>query len=182
MPVLMIGSVYAQSSSTLPASPDPTKATAVVMRDKATFTIPVGQRVVWHWNLASTGGSVLEYRWEVQQTGVGVFGSPLFKAPDTRFGFSLFKASGAPREGSLQALIEAGQGTVWEMRPDGNGAISIGDVRVTSVQENSAVEIVVEPPHLKPFLTSRPKTVDVIVLMPGTTEQRYSIPVKYEDR
>jgi hypothetical protein len=150
---------------------DPTKATAVVTRDEAIFTIPIGQRPVWRWNLATTPTNAREYQWEVAQTGVGAFGFSLFKAPGAK-----------PGAGSLSALITVGQSTIWEGTPDGKGGRMVGTVIVKPVQKDAAVELVVEAPQvLKQFLTARPNLVEIVTRMPDLPDQHYSIPVKYED-
>jgi hypothetical protein len=160
-----------RSSEETSTPADPSTATAVVTPEKATFTIPVGRRSTWRWNLATTPQNNREYQFEVSQTGFRSFGFSLFKLP-----------ANPPGEGNLSELIAAGQSSIWEPNPDGGGHMA-GAIRITPVRQDSALELViVEEPILKDFLATRPPVVEVVTRTPDSEQQRYSVAVKYEDR
>jgi voltage-gated potassium channel Kch len=159
----------------------PPGATAEVTSDKATFTIPVEKRSVWHWHVKSTPFDAFEYSWEVSPKGISEISS---------FGLSVWKnGNQSPEQGNLSQLIRAGQGSIWAPTPAGGGRL-IGNVTVTATRQDSAVEItLVEQPVVKEFLQKRPPLVEIVtrtldMSKPhySVAEQRYSVAVSYPDR
>lgn len=164
--------VSSSEGSTAQATPpDPAKASAVVTRTEATFTIPVGTRPSWRWNLVSTPQGHREYQWEVGDVA------------ERAYGFSLFRAPGvAPGEGSLAQLLAAGQASAWEGTPDGGGKF-VGTVRVRAASASSAVEIVVvESSAIDRLWQTRPQTVLVVSRTPDMGDHKYSVPVTFRER
>jgi hypothetical protein len=160
-----------EGSTAQATSPDPSRATAVVTAAEATFTIPIGTRPVWQWNLRSTPQGHREYQWEVGDVA------------ERAYGFSLFRAPGAaPGQGNLAQLLAAGQNSVWEGTRDGGGR-HVGTVRVRPTSGSSAVEIVVvEKEAIDKLWAMRPQTVQVVTRTPDLGDHKYSIPVIFTGR
>ena len=164
----------------------PAGASAEVTPDKATFTIPVEQRPVWEWHVASTPFDAFEYDWSIYPKGVKSWGEQGTKS----FGFSVWKnGDQPPMQGDLFQMVKAGQGTIWEANSDGGGH-RIGTIVVRAIRQGTAVEMVVsEQQILKELLAERPQAVEVVAGALDTDKDvysiartSYSIPVIYRDR
>ena len=147
-------------------------ARAIITRDEATVTIPVGRRSTWRWSLTETPENQREYQWEVVAPDMGAFGFSLFKAPGQ-----------TPKEGTLSDLLRVGQANMWEAQPD-NGGRLLPNVAVTArpTESDSAVAIQLNSAaFVRQLRATRPASVEVVTRAPFAVDQRYTVLVEYRD-
>jgi hypothetical protein len=132
------------------------QARVVVTPTAVHASIPVGSGP-FRWDLASTGDERLEYEWQIAVAS---------GAHHYTFGFNLFKhAHARPRTGPLDALLRAGQATVWQVTDSGGTALPGWDISI--VARPPAIEIVVRGAKaVKTLFGTLPPTVSVHALTP----------------
>jgi hypothetical protein len=138
----------------------------IVTPSAVLVTVPVDSST-FHWNLATTPLEVLEYEWQV---------TVLNGERRYAFGFSLFKGGQArPQTGDLDALLRAGQATVWQLTDSGGTALPHWDISVAA--QPHVLQIVVRGAEaVKTLFGAEPPTVSLRSLTPaGRTEQPVSV-------
>jgi hypothetical protein len=154
------------------ASPElPAQPTFHVSPTIARFVLPVGRQEVWRWYLATTADNRREYRWEVALDTGQTYG----------FGFSLWKVSGAALgTGSLAALVDAGQKSVWE-RDSTGGFHVVSDAAIEVAAADSVIVIAVANPRTLDLLFgTHPPLGTMILQAPGQQEHRTAIHFAYD--
>ena len=148
-------------------------ATIEVSSRTAEFSFPVPRQKMWRWARAETTDNALEYRWEiVVRSGVGEY----------QFGFSLFKYPGSKEEtGSLGALLNAGQASLWKLQPDGSGSL-IKEAKVNATAGDSCVIIrVSDPASIHLLFGNRPSEAKAQSRMPDSENTSCAVSVSYRD-
>jgi hypothetical protein len=147
--------------------------TSVVSSTTAEFTIPLPRPVpaAWKWNQATTSNNSLEYTWVVSVKNSGT---------TYEFGFFLYKYPGSSeKSGSLQALLGAGQKSVFEQDAEGRGTI-LSDARVdVSVVGGALVIRITEAALVMRIFRDRPASVIVRTRTPEATFE--TVPVTYRE-
>jgi hypothetical protein len=156
----------------------PAAASAVVGPNGARFVIPVGRAAPWRWHAAGTPANAAEYRWEVELAGAD-------SVQGYNVGFSLFNPPqpATPEEGTLAALLAAGQATVWERTPGpGARAATWGRVEVDAVGDSAVAIVVRDSTTVARLFASRPATAAVVTQTPAqAVERRVPLPIAYVD-
>ena len=145
---------------------------AVVRPTEAVFVIPVDARPEWRWHLAETPADLREYRWEFQIISAGRL---------YQFGYSLFRRADRPTgRGPLSALLAAGQRSLWYERPDSLWAvIPTRAIQAEARGEDRLIIRVQSAAAVAELFRDRPSHIRLLVLVPGTAEQRYTVPLTY---
>lgn len=160
------------SPATRPDVPVLILDSAIVRRTEAVFVVPVDPRPEWRWHLTQTPADLREYRWEFQITSAG----RLFQ-----FGYSLFRRADRPtRSGSLAALIAAGQRSLWYEQPDSMWVVvSTRAIQAEARGEDRVVIRVQGEAAVTDVFQDRPAQIRLLVLVPGSAEQTYTVPLTY---
>jgi hypothetical protein len=138
----------------------------IVTPSAVLVTVPVDSST-FHWNIATTPLEALEYEWQV---------AVINRDRRYAFGFSLFRGAQArPRSGDLDALLRAGQATVWRLTDSGGTALPDWDISVAA--EPNVLQIVVRGAEaVKTLFGGQPRTVSLRSLTPaGRSEQPVSV-------
>ena len=150
--------------------------TLLVTPGEAAVVIRLAHTDVWRWYAPDTRDNAREYAWGVLvPASAGAF----------EFGFSLYKYPGrAEKSGILDALLDAGQATVWRVSPDGRAdVVPWGQVSVAADSGGSRLVISVrDSTTLSRVFAARPARAVLLVKTPGAKEQRTSLPIVYGDR
>jgi hypothetical protein len=167
------GSVLAQARrvpSPAPAASPDESPRAVVDSAGARFAFPIPRRSVWTWAQPATPVDQAEYDWTVQVHNGG---------RDLTFGFLYFKAPGAaPRQGSLDDLLQAGQKSV-ALVSSGHASL-LGDAVVEAVARHDTLWIRVRHPWtLRLLFSDRPRTAVLTTIRPGQRPDSVTVPVVY---
>jgi hypothetical protein len=154
------------------SSAEPNPAVEVTSRT-AEFSFPVAREGTWRWYRAETSENALEYRWEISVSSGG---------GDYRFGFSLFKFPGRKEEsGGLEALLKAGQASLWKLRPDGGGSL-IKEAKVSATAGNGCLIIrVSDPATVRLLFGDRPSEAKALTTMPGSEHRSYAVSIRYHE-
>lgn len=155
-----------------PVAPDE-RPVFSVSSTEARFVLPVGREEVWRWHLPETRDNGREYRWEVVLDSGETYG----------FGFYLFKFPGArPGEGTLAALLAAGQRSVWQRTPDGGGRVVQESRVAVSAADSTIVVTITDPWTLNLLFGSRPAGGTIILQAPGRPVTRMPVRFAYTAR
>lgn len=149
------------------------KITGVVTPGRAEFRIPLEQSALapLTWNRTGTPDSQCEFMWQVAVPSPG--GS-------YTFGFYLYKAPGArPAHGNLQALLKAGQASVFKQDSSGAGTLVQNAGVNVSVEGGSIVIRLADPGLIRTIFGSRPHAVTVNTRALGADFQ--TVQVDYRD-
>ena len=145
---------------------------AIVRPTDAVFVIPVDARPEWRWHLPETRADLREYRWEFQILSAGrlyLFGYSLFRRADRQTG-----------RGPLAALLRAGQRTLWYERPDSMWAvIPTRAIEAEARGEDRVIIRVQSAAAVAELFQDRPSHIRLLVLVPGTAERTYTVPLTY---
>ena len=131
------------------------KTAGIVAPNLVEFRIPLEQAAgaTWNWNRAETPDNDGEYTWQV---AVQVSGGRY------SFGFYLYKMPGSkPAHGNLNALLKAGQMSVFKEDSAGRGT-SIENAHVGVSTENNMIVIRITDGRLiQTIFGSHPETVTI---------------------
>ena len=148
-------------------------STIEVSSRTAEFSFPVARQQAWRWARAETADNALEYRWEIGiRSGGGEY----------QFGFSLFKYPGSKEEtGSLGALLNAGQASLWKLQADGSGSL-IKEAKVYATAGDGCVTIrVSDPASIHLLFGDRPSEAKALSRMPGSENTSCAVSIRYRD-
>lgn len=145
---------------------------AVVRATDAVFVVPVDARPEWRWHLAETPADLREYRWEFQVMSAGRL---------YQFGYSLFRRADRPTgRGPLAALLAAGQRSLWYERPDSMWVVMpTRAIQAEARGEDRVIIRVQSPAAVAELFRDRPSHIRLLILVPGTAEQAYTVPLTY---
>ena len=137
------------------------QATGVVTPRGAEFSFPAAHEGPWRWARTTTLDNALEFRWEV-----GLKNS----AGEYQFGYSFHKFPGSKEGvGSLSALLNAGQASLWKL--DSGGASLVKSARVSATAVNGRVVIrLSDLPSLRLLFGERPPVVKAFSRTPERFE------------
>lgn len=146
--------------------------TAVVAEREAAFLIPLPERETWEWSSETTEDNAPEYRWEVVVSNGG---------EDYAFGFGKWKhPSLTPMRGSLSELIEAGQESLWRVRPEGGASvIKDGGIRVVPLGPARILLKVEGRANVRRLFSSRPSEATVRLESLGEPKVERAVTIAY---
>jgi len=149
------------------------KPVVVVTASSAEFSFPVPHQDSWHWGRSNTPENALEYRWELCVRGRG---------GEYQFGFSLYRFPKAKENGgSLEALLKAGQASIWKLEPDG-GASVVADATVSATPGDGCVVIrVSDPASVRLLFGNRPTIAKALTRMPDRQDESYAVSISYRE-
>lgn len=130
------------------------KATGKVAPNLVEFRIPLEQpaSATWNWNRADTPDNEGEYIWQVAVPSGG--------GGRYAFGFYLYKLPGSrPAHGDFQALLKAGQASVFKEDADGRGTLIQHSAITASAENNWIVIRITDALLIRTVFGSRPETV-----------------------
>jgi len=168
--VLLLGqaSSFAAAQDSRPA--------AVVTETTAEFSVPIVAPLdgVWVWNQKETQAGACEYSWDVRV---------LTPAGEFTFGFYKFKRAGAHESsGSLEALLKAGQRSVWKpgVGPRGGAAVVPDTEPSVSASNGTMLVQVTDAALVRQLFAHRPVTVNVRAKTPEA-DAAYKVTVSYRE-
>ena len=143
-----------------------------VTRALVQVEIPIGRstRALWRWNDEATPDGRAEYVWSVQLDGDSTHS----------IGFMLFKFRGAaPREGTFEELLRAGQANVAVVI--GHREQALRGVRPTLRGEDSTLVVELRDSTLiAKMFAMRPQQFTLTVQSPYVEASRRRVPVSYD--
>lgn len=151
----------------------PDAYTATVKSGEARFTLPVPRRPEWRWRRGETKERGREYMMGVKVSNEG---------REFSFGFFLWKFPGAtPGRGSLSALIDAGQESLFERAPNGHNII-VRDAGVKVRAEGDRLVITVKGrKNVARLFSGRPAEVKFETAILDGPPTLQTVPVTYEN-